>query len=278
MVQHEIEFLPCPVEDAADQLVLAKWVVREVAYKYDLEVSFAPKIIVGHAGIGMHVHVRLVKDDKNMMVDKDGLSDIAKKMIAGMLQLAPSLTAFGNTVPTSFLRLVPHQEAPTCICWGDRNRSVLIRVPLGWLGVDNMIHDANPQEPKVDYHYMNTQTVELRSPDGSANVHQLLAGMTVAALHGLESDDSLKFAEETYVKVDASKCIDLDQLPASCYEAAEKLLEQRDFYEKNGVFPAGMIDKLANDLKAHKDKDLSEKLFGNADALKELVNQFIHCG
>jgi glutamine synthetase len=79
MVQHEIEFLPCPVEDAADQLVLAKWVVREVAYKYDLEVSFAPKIIVGHAGSGMHVHVRLVKDDKNMMVDKDGLSDIAKK-------------------------------------------------------------------------------------------------------------------------------------------------------------------------------------------------------
>jgi glutamine synthetase len=278
MVQHEIEFLPSPVEDAADQLVLAKWVVREVAYKYDLEVSFAPKIIVGHAGSGMHIHSRLVKDGKNMMVDENGLSDIAKKLIAGMLELSPSLTAFANTVPTSFLRLVPHQEAPTCISWGDRNRSVLVRVPLGWLGVNNMINDANPKEPENNNSHMNTQTVEFRSPDGSANIHQLLAGMTVAALHGLSGKDSLKFAEETYVMVDASTCEGLKQLPASCWDAAEKLLEQRAIYEKYGVFPKGMIDKLANDLKAYNDKNLSEKLFGNAGALKEMVDRYIHCG
>lgn len=278
MVQHEIEFLPCSVEDAADQLVLAKWVVREVAYKYNLEVSFAPKIIVGHAGSGMHIHMRLVKDGKNMMVDDNGLSDTAKKLITGLLELSPSLTAFGNTVPTSFLRLVPHQEAPTCICWGDRNRSVLVRVPLGWLGVDNMIMDANPQETGDVSEHMNTQTIELRNPDGSANVHQLLAGMTVAALHGLEDKDAVKKADALYVKTEASKCEGLKQLPASCYEAADKLLEHRLFYEKDGVFSPGMIDKLANDLKAYDDKDLSEKLFGNADALKEMVDRFIHCG
>lgn len=278
MVQHEIEFLPASVEDAADQLVIAKWVVREVAYKYDMEVSFAPKIIVGHAGSGMHVHMRLMKDGKNMMVENGKLSDTAKKLIAGLLQLSPSLTAFGNTVPTSFLRLVPHQEAPTCICWGDRNRSVLVRVPLGWLGVDNMIKDANPQETDEVTEHVNTQTVELRCPDGSANVHQLLAGMTVAALHGLLDPDALKFAEKTYVKVDASTCEDLDQLPASCFESADKLLEQRQYYEKYGIFPKGMIDNLSNDLKAFDDKDLSQKLFGNANALKELVNRYIHCG
>lgn len=278
MVQHEIEFLPTPVEDAADQLVLAKWAIREVAYKYDLEVSFAPKIIVGHAGSGMHVHARLVKDDKNMMVADGKLSDYAKKMIAGLLDLSPSLTAFGNTVPTSFLRLVPHQEAPTCICWGDRNRSVLVRVPLGWLGVENMLKDANPKEPLHDTEHMNTQTVELRSPDGSTNVHQLLAGMTVATLHGLESKNSLDRADELYVSTDASKCDYLDQLPASCCDAAEALLKDRAHYEKHGIFPPAMIDKLATDLKAHDDKDMSEKLFGNADALKELVEKFIHCG
>jgi glutamine synthetase len=280
MVQHEIEFLPMPVEDAADQLVLAKWVLREVAYKYNLEVSFAPKIIVGHAGSGLHVHSRLVKDGKNMMVDeeKKSLSDTARKLIAGFLQLAPSLTAFGNTVPTSFLRLVPHQEAPTSICWGDRNRSVLVRVPLGWIGVDNMIKDANPLEPGEGIGAMNSQTVELRSPDGSANVHQLLAGMTVAALVGLESKDSLKLAESLYVSTNASQRRDLLQLPASCWEAAEVLLKQRHFYEKYNVFPPRMIDKLAADLKAFDDKDISEKLFGNANALKELVQQFIHCG
>lgn len=278
MVQHEIEFLPTAVEDMADQLVLAKWVVREVAYKYNLEVSFAPKIIVGHAGSGLHIHTRLVKDDANMMVENGVLSDTAKKLIAGLLRCAPSLTAFGNTVPTSFLRLVPHQEAPTSICWGDRNRSVLVRVPLGWLGVDNMVKDANPKDLDPIIPSMNNQTVELRSPDGSANIHQLLAGMTVAVLKGLEDDDSLAFAKKSYVNVDASSMKELEQLPASCWEAAEKLLEHRHIYENNGVFPAGMIDKLAKDLKAHNDKDLSQKLFGNADALKDLVQQFIHCG
>lgn len=278
MVQHEIEFLPTPVEDAADHLVLAKWIIREVAYKYNLEVSFAPKIIVGHAGSGFHIHARLLKDGLNIMADKNGLSDTAKKMIAGFLQLAPSLTAFGNTVPTSFLRLVPHQEAPTAICWGDRNRSVLVRVPLGWIGVDNMIADANPKEKDDIPEYMNNQTVELRSPDGSANVHQLLAGMTIAALYGLEQENSLQVAEDLHVCVDASTRKDLRQLPASCWEAADALLNDRDIYEKYGVFPPGMIDKLAKDLKVYNDKNMSEKLFGNADALKDIVNKYIHCG
>ncbi len=278
MVQHEIEFLPVPVEDAADQLVLAKWAIREVAYKYELEVSFAPKIIVGHAGSGLHVHARLIKDGINQMLKDGKLSDTARKLIAGFLQLAPSLTAFANTVPTSFLRLVPHQEAPTSICWGGRNRSVLVRVPLGWQGVEALIKDANPQETDVTPELMNRQTVEFRSPDGSANVHQLLAGLTVAALYGLENENSLQFAEQSYVKEDASCIKDAKQLPASCYEAAEILLKERHIYEKNGVFPIEMIDKLVKDLMAHKDKDLSEKLFGNADALKAVVNQFIHCG
>ena len=278
MVQHEIEFLPVPVEDAADQLVIAKWAIREIAYKYDLEVSFAPKIIVGHAGSGMHVHTRIVKDNINLMSDENGLTDVAKKIIVGFLQLAPSLTAFGNTVPTSFLRLVPHQEAPTSICWGDRNRSVLVRVPLGWKGTEKMILDANPNEKDDEHNYMSNQTVELRSPDGSANVHLLLAGMTIGALYGLERKDSLKISKKLYVKAEASKIKGLKQLPASCFEAAEKLIKDRKIYEADGVFPPKMIDKLANDLKNYNDKDLSEKLFGNADALQELVTKFIHCG
>lgn len=278
MVQHEIEFLPMPVEDAADQLVLAKWAIRETAYKYNLEISFAPKIIVGHAGSGLHIHSRLVKNGKNMMVDNNGLSDTAKRLIAGFLMMALSLTAFGNTVPTSFLRLVPQQEAPTSICWGDRNRSVLVRVPLGWLGVNNMIRDVNPKEPDQIPKDMNTQTVELRSPDGSANVHQLLAGLTVAALYGLENEDSLKIADELYISANAGERKDLRQLPASCHEAADMLLKDREIYEKYGIFPPKMIDKLANDLKVHNDKNMSEKLFGNADALKEIINKFIHCG
>ncbi len=62
-VQHEIEFLPTPVSEAADQMALAKWVVRQVAYQYGLEVSFSPKIVVGQAGSGMHFHTRLMKGE-----------------------------------------------------------------------------------------------------------------------------------------------------------------------------------------------------------------------
>ncbi len=277
MVQHEIEFLPCSVEDAADQLVLAKWAVREIAYKYEMEVSFAPKIIVGHAGSGLHIHCRLVKDNENVMVENDKLSPAARKLIAGFLQLAPSLTAFGNTVPTSFLRLVPHQEAPTSICWGNRNRSVLVRVPLGWLGVSDMVKIANPNEPDNN-HTVNNQTVELRNPDGSANIHLLLAGMTIAAIKGLEHPDSLKIAEKLYITEEASSRKNLDQLPASCSEAADCLERDRHFYEKDGIFPTQILDGVIKDLKNYKDMDLSEKLFGNADALKDLVQEFLHCG
>jgi len=280
MVQHEIEFLPVPIEDAADQLVMAKWAVREVAYKHGLEVSFAPKIIVGHAGSGLHVHTRFMKDGVNAMADDHGLTDTARKVIAGYLMSSESLTAFGNTVPTSFLRLVPHQEAPTSICWGDRNRSVLVRVPLGWLGVgDKMLRHANPQEPADTMSAIeNNQTVELRSPDGSANVHLLLAGMAVAARYGLEHPEALKVAEQLYVKADASKVASLKQLPASCFESAERLAAERARYEDGGVFPPGLIDSLIKNLKAFDDLNMSEKMFGNADSLKALVNRHLHCG
>lgn len=280
MVQQEIEFLPVPIEDAADQLVAAKWAVREVAYRHNLEVSFAPKIIAGQAGSGLHIHTRFMKDGQNAMTGPDGLSETARKVIAGFLMSAESLTAFGNTVPTSFLRLVPHQEAPTSICWGDRNRSVLVRVPLGWRGVgERMLRDANPQEPAGALGpWEDPQTVELRSPDGSANVHLLLAGMAVAARYGLEHPDALKVAEQLYVKADAHRMAGLKQLPASCFEAADCLDRERERYQDGGVFPAGLIDALIKGLKAYDDLNMSERLFGNADSLKALVNRYLHCG
>lgn len=278
MVQHEIEFLPVSVEDAADQIVLAKWAVREMAYKNGLEVSFAPKIIVGHAGSGLHIHTRLMKDGANAMVDKDGLSDVARRMIAGFLDLAPSLSAFGNTVPTSYLRLVPHQEAPTSICWGDSNRSVLVRVPLGWLGVGNMVQDANPLETDELQPSIHPQTVEFRAPDGSANAHFLLSGLVVAARHGLEMEDALKKAGEHYVKLGDRNRDRFEQLPQSCYEAAQCLLKARDVYQQFDVFPESLIEQRANYLLEFNDRDLSEKMFGRGDRLKQLVDQFIHCG
>ena len=281
--QNEIEFIPVAIEDAADQIVLAKWVLRMIGYKYGVIISFAPKIVVGHNGSGLHVHTRLVKDGKTVMVEGNELCDLAKRNIAGYLSLAPSLTAFGNTVPTSYLRLVPHQEAPTNICWGDRNRSVLVRVPLGWLGVKNMIRDANPAEREAAQELADSQTIEFRCPDGSANIHLLLAGLAVAARHGLEMEDALGLAEKLYVDVNIfhakHKSIrdKLPQLPTSCWESAECLSKDRKIYERDGVFPKVVIDGLIKMLKSYDDRDLSKKYYGKAEEINKLVDEHFHC-
>jgi len=283
MEQHEIEFLPVSVEEAADQIVLAKWMLRMVGYKYGVTISFAPKILAGHAGSGLHIHTRLVKDGKNMMIKESRLSDTAKKAIAGFLALAPSLTSFGNIVPTSYLRLVPHQEAPTNICWGDRNRSVLVRVPLGWLNVSNMARDANPQDKGGPSEFADDQTVEFRCPDGSANIHLLLAGLAVAARHGLEMEGALELTNKLYVDVNIFSSEQsgvrekLPQLPSSCWESAETLLEHREIYERDSIFSPVVIDEIVRKLKSYNDKGLSEKLHGKEDEIKKLIEEYLHC-
>ena len=166
-----------------------------------MNITFAPKITAGKAGSGLHIHMRIMKDGKNQMLQDGVLSETARKAIAGMMKLAPSITAFGNTNPTSYFRLVPHQEAPTNICWGDRNRSVLVRVPLGWAAKKDMCSLANPLEADSHYDTTQKQTVEMRSPDGSADLYQLLAGLAVACRYGFEIPDALDIAEKTYVNV-----------------------------------------------------------------------------
>ena len=89
--QHEIEFLPTNAEDAVDQLVIAKWIVRMLGYRYGVEISYAPKIIVGKAGSGLHFHMLIEKDGKNLLVEDSKLSPLAKRMIAGILDSADAL-------------------------------------------------------------------------------------------------------------------------------------------------------------------------------------------
>jgi glutamine synthetase len=282
--QNEIEFTPTDIEDAADQLIIAKWILRTMAYQYGITITFAPKITVGKAGSGMHVHMRLMKDGKSVMTENGKLSSVAKRAIAGFMTLAPSLTAFGNTNPTSYFRLVPHQEAPTNVCWGDRNRSVLVRVPLGWCGASDMINQANPMEPAFKGDFSDKQTMEFRCPDGSADIYLLMAGLTVAARQGLEMKDALEIAEKNYVDVnifhdehkERTKC--LDQLPASCFESAERLEEHAEYYKKYDVFSQGMIDGLIKNLKRFDDKTLRKEITGDEEAILKLVEKYFHCG
>ena len=289
--QNEIEFLPVPVCEAADQLMIAKWVIRNLAWREGLNVTFAPKITTGKAGSGLHVHMRITKDGRNMMLTDQPrpqfgtpLSDDALRMIGGMMDLAPSITAFGNKNPTSYFRLVPHQEAPTNVCWGDRNRSVLVRVPLGWTAGADMCRTANPLEPASKFDTTQKQTVEMRSPDGSADIYQLLAGLCVACRHGFEMENALELAAKTYVDVNihdaanADRLNQLDCLPDSCVASADCLEKLRAAFEEKGVFSSHMIDGIIAQLRSFNDRTLRHDIEHDPKRTAQLVAEYFQCG
>ena len=285
--QNEIEFLPCPVDSAADQLLLAKWVIRNLAWQWGLDVSFAPKITTGKAGSGMHIHMRLMKEGRNVTLGRDGrLSDEARRAIAGLMLMAPSITAFGNKNPTSYFRLVPHQEAPTNVCWGDCNRSALVRVPLGWSSGKNLCTLANPKEYSTAVDTTGKQTFEMRSPDCSADIYQLMAGLCVAARKGLElpPEEALKIAADTYVDRDIHKAEEsgriasLAALPTCCQESADCLEAAREVYEAEGVFTPRMIDGIINTLRSYGDAGLHEAARRDPRLMRRLVDEYFYCG
>jgi glutamine synthetase len=284
--QMELEFLPAPAPEAADNIVIAKWIIRNVSYRNNMLATFAPKLEEGDAGNGMHIHIALIKDDVNLMTNGSGeISETAKKAIGGLCNFADSITAFGNTLPSSYLRLVPNQEAPTRICWSDSNRSALIRVPLGWSKVTNLASEINPSQPPDFKDETSRQTVELRSPDGSGNAHLLLAGIATAIEWGLADDKSLEIAKNLYFKgniFDDSELLNiLPSLPSSCYASAQILKKKKDLYLKENIFPESILNFVIELLEKEDDKDLIIKLnnmnaVNRAKERREIMHSKIH--
>lgn len=200
------------------------------------------------------------------------------------MDVAPAITAFGNKNPTSYFRLVPHQEAPTNVCWGDCNRSVLVRVPLGWTSNQDMCHEANPHDVAWHYDTSLKQTVEMRSPDGSADIYQLIAGLCVACRHGFEMDNPLELAEKTYVNYNihdekyADRVAALAQLPDSCAASADCLEQYRGVFEEHGVFSPTMIDGIIAQLRAYHDRTMRRNIENNYEEIEKLVDRYFHCG
>lgn len=252
--QNEIEFTPVDIEEAADQLVIAKWIMQQLAYQYGVDLTFAPKITDGKAGSGLHVHCKFTRDGKQVMTENGELTPECRKAIAGMMDLGTSLPAFGNPSPISFRRLVPNQEAPTSLCWSFSNRSALVRVPLGWTSDTDMSAICNPDEQACKRNFSDKQTFEWRASDATADIYLLMASLCIASRHGLTMHDALALAEKTFVGLgvnihDASNLKlkeSLRQLPANCPMAAEELKAARQVYEEDGVFSPEVIDYQIN--------------------------------
>jgi len=269
MEQQEIEFLPQNLAEMAETIAIAKWIIRNVCAKYGVSASFSPKVSLEHVGTGMHIHLCALKNGENIVANRNGtLSTDALKMIGGILKFAPSLSAFGNTTPVSYLRFISRKESPMHICWSARNRLALIRIPLWWSFVKK-------GEEKVSIR----ETFEYRAPDPLANSYLLFAVIALAVNYGLEnSKEALKMAEDLQIEGTGSKRKRLKILPQSCSESAKNLKKDRRFYEANGVFPKKLVNKTIDKLRAYKDKDLWENLADKPEKIENVLKQYLHYG
>ncbi|MEM3578355.1 MAG: glutamine synthetase family protein [Candidatus Bathyarchaeia archaeon] len=268
MEQHEVEFLPQDLVDMAENIAVAKWIIRNVCAKNGVSVSFSPKVSLEHAGNGMHIHFCAIKDGSNVIANPNGtLSEDGLKIIGGILDFTPSLTAFGNPTPISYLRFIARKESPMHICWSERNRLALIRIPLWWSFLSAQTELENTRK-----------TIEYRAPDPLANAFLLFAGLVVAINHAMENpDEAIKTAEKLHIN-GKGKGKRLKMLPKSCHESAKNLWKNRKLYEANGIFPKKLIEKTIEKLRAYKDKDLWKNMAEKPEKIEKLIQQYIHHG
>lgn len=278
--QHEIEFSVGDPEEAADQLAVAKWILRMLGLKYNVNVTFIPKIALNQPGSGLHIHFLVEHAGKNVLIDQENLTTTSLKMIGGILDLAPALCAFANPTPVSYLRLMSGQETPNQVCWGIQNRSTLIRVPLGWNRMESLSAHANHNaETVIDQTFR--QTLEYRGADGSANPYLLAAALIMCALSGLMNAESVKKADQ--MKTDENLFTtepdpEFIFLPTSCEQAALELEKRRTFFEADQVFPKPIIDYTIAKLKSFNDKELINnfKTYGENQEFVKLVDSYLH--
>ncbi|MDO5295194.1 MAG: glutamine synthetase family protein [bacterium] len=279
--QYEVEMNSAPIADMGDYLSLARWIIRSVAQQHGLLATFAPKLQLGMAGSGYHVHLELLHKNRNVMRDAQGqLSEYALRLIGGLTRYAQCLAAFGNTVAASYLRLVPNQEAPTKICWSFSNRSSLVRIPLAWSNVRDLSAVINSADSNQYQPLDSNQTVEFRAPDGSAHTYMLLSALAAAAEWGLTHPEALSYAESCRIEGDVQqspKRNDLLSLPSSCAESASLLEQNRHLFEGAEVFPPALLSYAIQLLRDEKDEHLAQQISqASAPEAEILCNSVMH--
>ena len=168
--QHEIDFKYDEALVTADNLMTFKLAVRTIARRHGLHATFMPKPKTEENGSGMHLHMSLKKDGRNIFhdeADEYGLSREAYYFIGGLMKHIKGITAIANPLVNSYKRLIPGFDAPVYIAWSATNRSPLIRIPTTSKGTGTRI--------------------ELCSPDSAANPYLTLALCLEAGLDGIRN-------------------------------------------------------------------------------------------
>jgi len=221
--QHEIDIEYSDALKIADNVMILKQAIKTVANSRDLYATFMPKPVLGVNGSGMHTHQSLFSEKgKNLFYDgkdKYKLSRLAYHFMGGQLKYVREIAAVLCPTVNSYKRLVRGYEAPVYICWGQRNRSALIRVP------------------KYSEGREKSTRLELRCPDPSCNPYLAFAVMLAAGLKGIEEEiEPPNPVEEDVYGFDDRKLAKfyIKTLPADLGEAIEEFRKSKLMKETLG--------------------------------------------
>jgi glutamine synthetase len=224
--QSEIDLKYDELVRMADNLMMYKYIIKNVAFKHNKTVTFMPKPIFGDNGSGMHVHFSLWKEGKPLFAGDGyaGLSQTALYAIGGILRHAPAVLAFTNPTTNSYKRLVPGYEAPVNLAYSQRNRSAACRIPM---------YSANPKAKRVEF----------RCPDPSCNPYLAFSAILMAALDGIENkvDPGEPLDKDIYdLPPEEAACV--TKTPGSLEVALNALEENHEFLLRGDVFTRDVIE------------------------------------
>lgn len=210
----------------ADNMMLYKYVVKNVARRHNKTVTFMPKPLYGDNGSGMHVHMSLWNGDTPLFYGENyaNLSDLALHFMGGVLKHARALIALTNPTTNSFRRLVPGFEAPVNLAYSQRNRSAAIRIP---------VYSRNP----------GTKRIEFRCPDPSSNPYLAFTAILMAGLDGIQNKtDPGEPLDKNIYDLPPEELANVPAAPASLEEALECLRDDHEFLLKGDVFTQDIVN------------------------------------
>lgn len=211
---------------SADNMMLYKYCIRNVANRHGKTVTFMPKPLFGDNGSGMHCHQSLWKDHKPLFAGDRyaGLSQTALWYIGGLLRHARALSAIIAPTTNSYKRLVPGYEAPVNLAYSRRNRSAAVRIPM---------YSASPSAKRVEF----------RPPDPSSNPYLCFAAMLMAGLDGvLNRIDPGEPLDKDIYDLSPEEAKDIPSMPASLEEALTCLEDDHAFLLKGDVFTDELLE------------------------------------
>ncbi|MDI3328180.1 MAG: type I glutamate--ammonia ligase [Alicyclobacillaceae bacterium] len=228
--QAEINFRFATLTKTADNVLLYKYIIRNVARKHGKVATFMPKPLFGDNGSGMHVHQSLFKGDEPLFY-KEGnyanLSELALQYIAGILYHAPAILAFSNASTNSYKRLVPGYEAPVNLVFSQANRSAAIRVPVA---------AVTPKAARIEF----------RTPDSTSNPYLAFAAMLMAGLDGIQKkmdprDMGFGPIDKNIYELSPAEREGIRSVPGSLAESLAALEADHEFLLQGGVFTEDFI-------------------------------------